>query len=89
MLSWENEHDANYLSSETLNMEAYMREYTRVWAWEYFRDSYGVEQFLYKWTPLHSDCNGILRHKEASGTQLVLPRQYKELVYKQLDEEMT
>uniref|UniRef100_H3AT57 Gypsy retrotransposon integrase-like protein 1 n=1 Tax=Latimeria chalumnae TaxID=7897 RepID=H3AT57_LATCH len=52
------------------------------------KESYEVQQFLHEWTRLHIGKDGILRRKTAQRTQLVLPAKYKELVYKQLHEEM-
>ena len=48
----------------------------------------GVKILMKEWNKLHVGKDGVLRHQSGPYTQLVLPRKYQHLVYKELHREM-
>lgn len=52
------------------------------------QESYKVKQLLQEWNRLHVSPDGLLQRKTAKRTQVVVPSQYRTLIYKYLHTEM-
>ena len=52
------------------------------------RETPGVKILMKEWNKLHAGKDGVLRRQSGPYTQLVLPRRYQHLVYKELHREM-
>ena len=52
------------------------------------QETYATRSLLRDWNRLFLDANNILRHKSGEITQLVLPKPYRPMVFKELHHEM-